>query len=57
MINYKTIDEAIIVTNRGMREDENIVNYIEDYEMFKNSEKLKKRYKKSSKSGKSSLII
>jgi len=37
--------------------DDNIQEYIEDYEMQKNQKDLKKRYERSSKSGKSSMII
>ncbi len=60
-------EKTFIVTNRGMGKivmlpyfggcDENITDYMEDYEVFKNKETLKKRYQKSSKSGKGSLII
>ncbi|MBI4994872.1 hypothetical protein HZC21_04500 [Candidatus Peregrinibacteria bacterium] len=56
-----------IVTNRGMGRivmlpyfdgcDENITEYMEDFEMIKNQKKLKGKYIKSSKSGKSSLVI
>lgn len=60
-------EQAYIVTNRGEGRivmlpyfdgcDENIQEYIEDYEMSKNREELKKRYKKSENSGRSSLAI
>lgn len=64
----QTITETnFIVTNRGEGRivmlpyfdgcDENIADYMEDFEMMKNREALKTRYKKSSKSGKSSLIV
>lgn len=56
-----------IVTNRGEGRivmlpyfdgcDENIAEYMEDFEMMKNKQKLKTKYAKSSKSGKSSLLI
>ncbi|EKD92489.1 MAG: hypothetical protein ACD_28C00419G0002 [uncultured bacterium] len=56
-----------IVTNRGIGKmvllpyfdgcDENISNYMEDYEMIQNQAKLKKEFKKSLDSGKSSLVI
>lgn len=61
----KTIN--YIVTNRGAGSivmlpyfdgcDENISEYMEDFEMMKNQETLKKKYKKSEKSGKGSLAI
>lgn len=64
----ETITETtFIVTNHGQGRivmlpyfdgcDENIADYMEDFEMMKNREKLQTRYKKSSKSGKGSLII
>lgn len=64
----QTISETnFIVTNRGEGRivmlpyfdgcDENIADYMEDFEMMKNQEVLKTRYKKSSQSGKSSLIV
>lgn len=56
-----------IVTNRGEGRivmlpyfdgcDENIGEYMEDFEMIKNQQVLKARYKKSSKSGKGSIIV
>lgn len=56
-----------IVTNRGEGRivmlpyfdgcDENIAEYMEDFEIMKNKQKLKTKYAKSSKSGKSSLTI
>ena len=56
-----------IVTNRGTGKivmlpyfdgcDENIAEYMEHFEMMKNREKLRERYKKSSKSGKGSLWL
>lgn len=59
--------KTFIVTNHGQGKmvilpyfdgcDEGIVEYMEDYEMFKNREKLKKRYIKSSKSGKGGIRI
>ncbi len=55
-----------IVTNRGEGKivmlpyfdgcDENISEYMENFEMAKSQKKLQNRYKKSSKSEKSSLI-
>lgn len=63
-----TIEETgFIVTNRGEGKivmlpyfdgcDENIAEYIEDFEMFKNHKKLKEKYAASLKSGKSSLTV
>lgn len=59
--------KTFIVTNRGEGKivmlpyfdgcDENIVEYLEDCEMAKNRDALQKRYSKSSKSGKSSLVV
>lgn len=56
-----------IVTNRGEGKivmlpyfdgcDENIAEYMEDFEMAKNQEKLRDRYHKSSSSGKSPLRV
>lgn len=56
-----------IVTNRGEGKivmlpyfdgcDENIADYMENFEMAKNQEKLKEKYKRSSESGESSLIV
>lgn len=48
----------LITTPQVQKEigDENIADYMEDFEMMKNREKLQNRYKKSSKSGRSSLI-
>ncbi|MBI5414395.1 hypothetical protein HZA38_02675 [Candidatus Peregrinibacteria bacterium] len=58
---------SFIVTNRGEGRivmlpyfdgcDEYIGEYMEDFEMAKNRNSLKKKYEKSSASGKSSLII
>ena len=60
-------ENCFIVTNRGKGRivmlpyfdgcDENIAEYMEDYEMLKNKSNLKSRYKKSSDSGKSDLVI
>jgi hypothetical protein len=60
-------DDAFIVTSHGKGKivmlpyfdgcDENVSEYIEDYEMFQNHEVLQKRYKESAESGKSSLVI
>lgn len=60
-------EKSYIVTNRGEGKivmlpyfdgcDEDILEYMEDYEMAKNREVLQKRYQKSAKSGKSSLVI
>lgn len=60
-------ENAYIVTNRGKGRivmlpyfdgcDENILEYLEDYEMYKNRDKLKNRYKESIDSGESDLII
>lgn len=60
-------EQTYIVTNRGKARivmlpyfdgcDENIQDYIEDYEMAKNRKILHERYTISSKSGKSSLKI
>ena len=61
------LETNFIVTNRGVGKivmlpyfdgcDENIAEYMEEFEMAKNQQKLKEKYNKSSKSGKSSLII
>lgn len=62
------IDEkTFIVTNRGEGRivmlpyfdgcDEKIMEYMEDYEMYKNQKQLKKRYAHAARSGKSSLTI
>lgn len=58
---------TFIVTNRGEARivmlpyfegcDDNIQEYLEDFEMVKNRENLKKRYKKSAQSGKSSTTL
>lgn len=58
---------TFIVTNRGEGRivmlpyfdgcDENIADYMEDFEMAKNERKLKERYDKASKSGKGSIEI
>jgi len=66
-ISQSITEEAFIVTSHGKGKivmlpyfdgcDENVAEYIEDYEMFQNHENLQKRYKKSSKSGESSLVI
>lgn len=60
-------EKNYIVTNRGEGKivmlpyfdgcDEDIMEYMEDYEMIKNREKLLKRYRSSSKSGKSSINV
>jgi PHD/YefM family antitoxin component YafN of YafNO toxin-antitoxin module len=59
--------QSYIVTNRGEGRivmlpyydgcDEKISEYMEDYEMAKNQKKLQERYRKSSRSGKSSLKV
>jgi hypothetical protein len=56
-----------IVTNRGEGKivmlpyfdgcDENITDYMENFEMAKNKEKLQARYEKAYKSGPGSLVI
>lgn len=58
---------VFIVTNRGKGRiimlpyfdgcDENVMDYMEDFEMAKNAEKLKIKYSKSSKSGKGTLKV
>lgn len=58
---------SYIVTNRGEGRivmlpyfdgcDEFISDYMEDYEMYKNKEKLEKEFKQSKKSGRSDLVI
>ena len=60
-------EKGYIVTNRGEGRivmlpyfdgcDEQVVDYMEDFKMCKNREKLQKEYKKSLKSGKSSLKV
>lgn len=59
--------QTYIVTNHGEGRmvllpyfegcDEEVADYLEDYEMWKNRKTLQDRYQKSSKSGKSSLVI
>lgn len=59
--------ESYIVTSHGKGKivmlpyfdgcDENLAEYMEDYEMMQNKETLKKRYQKSSRSGASDLSI
>lgn len=59
--------ESYIVTSHGKGKivmlpyfdgcDENLAEYMEDFEMMKNKDSLKKRYKKSSDSGASDLVI
>lgn len=66
-VSYEIFQTTFIVTNRGQGRmvllpyfdgcDENISEYMENYEMAKNAEKLKKKYKKSSQSGKGTLKI
>lgn len=66
-LSHSIQEMSFIVTNHGQGKivmlpyfdgcDENITEYLEDFEMAKNQEKLKIRYKKSSKSGKSSLTV
>ena len=60
-------EKAYIVTNRGEGRivmlpyfdgcDELISEYMEDFEMLKNKEALRKRYEESAKSGRSKLVI
>lgn len=60
-------DTAYIATRRGQGRivmlpyfdgcDENIMDYLEDFEMFKNRDRLKNRYKESLESGESDLTI
>jgi len=66
-ISKNIVNQSYIVTNRGEGRivmlpyfegcDENIIDYMEDYQMNINKEKLQKKYQKSSDSGKSDLII
>jgi len=64
----KTIgDSPYIATSRGQGKivmlpyfdgcDELINEYMEDYEMYKNQNELKKRYQESAKSGVSDLVV
>lgn len=64
----ETIEErSFIITNRGIGKmvllpyfdgcDENITDYLEDFEMAKNKMTLKKRYEASARSGKSSISV
>jgi len=58
---------ALVVTHHGKGSvvmlpyfdgcDENVSDYLEDFEMMKNKEVLQKRYKESSKSGAGSLVV
>lgn len=60
-------EKSYIVTNRGQGKivmlpyfdgcDEFIEDYMEDYEMYLNQEKLQKELKKSMESGPSDLVI
>lgn len=60
-------ETTYIITNRGQGKivmlpyfdgcHDQIDEYMEDYEMYKNREKLTQRYKKSSESGDGSLVI
>ncbi|PCI24823.1 hypothetical protein COB57_03575 [Candidatus Peregrinibacteria bacterium] len=60
-------NHSYIVTNRGEGRivmlpyfqgcDDSVLEYMEDYEMKKNKEKLVKRYKESCDSGDSDLVI
>lgn len=66
-VSQEITETTFIVTNHGQGRivmlpyfdgcDENIADYMEDFEMMKNREKLQARYKKSSKSGHGSLSI
>lgn len=66
-LSHNIAETTYIVTNRGEGKivmlpyfdgcDDSVMDYMENYEMIKNQEKLKTRYKESSKSGKSSLVI
>ncbi|MFA6475163.1 MAG: hypothetical protein WCV88_03065 [Patescibacteria group bacterium] len=60
-------DKSYIVTNHGKGRivmlpyfdgcDDTISDYLEDFAMNKNAEKLQRRYQQSAKSGLSSLVI
>lgn len=60
-------DKSYIVTNRGKGRivmlpyfegcDDTISDYLEDFTMIKNSQKLQKRYQTAAKSGRSTLMI
>ena len=66
-LSQSIVQTNYIVTNRGEGRivmlpyfdgcDENIIEYMENFEMAKNQQKLRAKYKKSSKSGPSSLVI
>lgn len=66
-LSQSIVQTNYIVTNRGEGRivmlpyfdgcDENIAEYMENFEMAKNQQKLKEKYEKSLKSGKSSLVI
>jgi hypothetical protein len=66
-ISEYTQKSFVILTNRGKAKavllpyfddsEESISEYLEDYEMMKKKNTLKKRYKDSQKSGKSSLVV
>lgn len=60
-------ETSFVVTNRGEGRivmlpyfdgcDEQVAEYMEDFEMAKNRKMLKEKYEKSASSGKSSLIV
>lgn len=66
-LSQSIITTNYIVTNRGKGKivmlpyfdgcDENISEYMEDFEIAKNQEKLEKKYRKSLQSGVSDLVI
>lgn len=66
-ISHAILETNFIVTNRGEGKivmlpyfdgcDENIAEYMEEFEMAKNQQKLKVKYAKSSQSGKSTVSI
>lgn len=60
-------DNAFVVTRNGKGSvvmlpyfdgcDVHVADYLEDFEMMQNKEVLQKRYRKSSRSGASSLVV
>lgn len=60
-------EQSYIVTNRGKGKivmlpyfdgcDDTILDYLEDFAMIKNSQKLQKRYQAAAKSGRSTLMV
>ncbi len=66
-ISNSITEQTYIVTNRGQGRmvllpyfescDENVMEYMENYEMMKNKKKLQKELKASLRSGKGNIVI